>query len=72
MEDIVPQIICSLRERYAALNLDYLHYEAGWSDSFVHQRCWYAHRSLVTRRDAGCRVDADDMSSRLNLATHES
>ena len=44
MESLVPAIIADLRVRFAALNT---HYEAMWTESFVHQRCWHMHASLI-------------------------
>lgn len=37
-------IIASLRVRYWSLNL---HYEAAWTESWSHRRCFHEHQSLI-------------------------
>ena len=41
---ILADIVESLRHRFASLNR---HYQAGWTDSFVHYRCWHEHPTLL-------------------------
>ena len=41
---LVAAIIANLRNRYAPLNR---HYEAAWTESFCHFRCWHRHESLI-------------------------
>jgi hypothetical protein len=49
-ELLLTEIIASLRVRYADLNR---HYEAGWTDSWTHQRCGHAHQTLIDAAKCG-------------------
>jgi hypothetical protein len=40
-----------LRYRYASLNA--IHYEAGWTDSWVHIRCYHKHSTLIDAARCG-------------------
>lgn len=42
--EIIAEIVADLLVRFATLNP---HYEAAWTDSFVHLRCWHAHLTPV-------------------------
>jgi len=41
---LLPDIMEALRRRFSSLNR---HYEAAWTDSFTHFRCWHEHASLI-------------------------
>jgi hypothetical protein len=41
---LLVEIMASLCQRYAPLNR---HYEAAWTDSFVHLRCYHRHGKLL-------------------------
>lgn len=41
---LLVSIMSSLQSRYAYLNR---HYEAAWTESFCHCRCFHAHESLI-------------------------
>lgn len=41
---LLPEVMEFLRHRFASLNR---RFEAGWTDSFVHYRCWHAHPTLL-------------------------
>ncbi len=41
---LVTEIMASLRVRFAFLNL---HYEAAWTESWSHRRCFHGHQSLI-------------------------
>lgn len=41
---LVRDIVTGLRHRYAALNEN--HYEAFWTESWIHQRCGHSHKTL--------------------------
>jgi hypothetical protein len=41
---LLVQIVASLQSRYAYLNR---YYEAAFTDSFCHRRCFHAHQSLI-------------------------
>jgi hypothetical protein len=40
-----------LRYRYASLNG--VHYEAGWTDSWMHVRCFHKHPTLIDATKCG-------------------
>lgn len=40
----LTEIVASLRVRFALLNL---HYEAAWTESWSHRRCFHEHQSLI-------------------------
>jgi hypothetical protein len=42
---LLNEIVSCLRSRYASLND--IHYEAAWTESWIHQRCFHAHRTLL-------------------------
>jgi hypothetical protein len=42
---LLSEIVCCLRSRYASLND--IHYEAAWTESWIHQRCYHPHKSLL-------------------------
>ena len=42
---LLKEIITCLRSRFASLNE--IHYEAAWTESWIHQRCFHPHRSLL-------------------------
>ena len=41
---LFAEIMETLRRRFTRLNH---HYEAAWTESFVHFRCWHAHPTLL-------------------------
>jgi hypothetical protein len=41
---LLAQILVALRLRYRFLNL---HYEAAWTDSWSHRRCFHEHQTLL-------------------------
>jgi hypothetical protein len=48
---LLSNIMAGLRMRYASLNN--IHYEAGWTESFVHQRCGHDHLTLTEASKCG-------------------
>jgi hypothetical protein len=48
---LLSNIMAGLRTRYASLNN--IHYEAGWTESFVHQRCGHDHLTLTEASKCG-------------------
>jgi hypothetical protein len=48
---LLSQIMTGLRQRYASLNS--VHYEAGWTDSWVHRRCFHKHPTLIDAAECG-------------------
>jgi hypothetical protein len=48
---LVNDIMSGLRMRYAALNN--IHYEAAWTDSWVHCRCFHNHPTLIDAAKCG-------------------
>lgn len=48
---LLTQIMTGLRYRYASLNG--VHYEAGWTDSWVHVRCIHKHLTLIDAAKCG-------------------
>jgi hypothetical protein len=48
---LLTQIMAGLRHRYASLNG--VHYEAGWTDSWVHVRCFHKHPTLIDAAKCG-------------------
>lgn len=48
---LLNQIMAGLRYRYASLNA--VHYEAGWTDSWVHRRCYHKHPTLIDAAKCG-------------------
>jgi hypothetical protein len=48
--NLVVEIIGTLNLRFKKLNL---YYEAGWTDSFVHLRCWHEHSTLLEAAQCG-------------------
>jgi hypothetical protein len=48
---LLGQIMSGLRYRYASLNG--VHYEAGWTDSWVHVRCFHKHPTLIDAAKCG-------------------
>jgi hypothetical protein len=48
---LLDEILMGLRSRYASLNN--LHYEAAWSDSWVHCRCFHKHATLIDAAKCG-------------------
>ena len=48
---LLNQIMTGLRYRYASLNG--VHYEAGWTDSWVHVRCFHKHPTLIDAAKCG-------------------
>ena len=42
---LLHEIVSSLRMRFSALNG--IRYEAGWTESWIHQRCDHAHKTLL-------------------------
>jgi len=48
---LLNQIMTDLRDRYASLNA--VHYEAGWTDSWVHVRCYHKHPTLIDAARCG-------------------
>ncbi len=48
---LLNQIMTGLRQRYASLNG--VHYEAGWTDSWVHRRCFHKHPTLIDAAKCG-------------------
>jgi hypothetical protein len=49
--ELLSNIMAGLRTRYATLNNT--HYEAGWTESFVHQRCGHDHLTLTEASKCG-------------------
>jgi len=47
---LVVEIIGTLNLRFKKLNL---YYEAGWTDSFCHRRCWHEHPTLLEAAECG-------------------
>jgi hypothetical protein len=43
-QPLILEIMASLCQRYAPLNR---HYEAGWTESFIHLRCHHRHETLI-------------------------
>jgi hypothetical protein len=48
--ELVVEIIGTLNLRFKKLNL---YYEAGWTDSFCHLRCWHEHPTLLEAAECG-------------------
>jgi len=48
---LLNNIVAGLRSRYATLNNT--HYEAAWTESFVHQRCGHDHLTLTEASKCG-------------------
>jgi hypothetical protein len=48
---LINDIMSGLRARYASLNN--IHYEAGWTDSWVHCRCFHKHPTLIDAAKCG-------------------
>ena len=48
---LLTQIMSGLSQRYASLNG--VHYEAGWTDSWVHVRCFHKHPTLIDAAKCG-------------------
>jgi hypothetical protein len=43
--DLVVEIFGTLNLRFKHLNTS-LHYEAGWTESWTHLRCWHDHETI--------------------------
>ncbi len=48
---LVNKIITGLRLRYPSLNG--IHYEAAWTESWIHQRCFHGHATLTDAAKCG-------------------
>jgi hypothetical protein len=48
---LLTEIMTGLRQRYASLNN--VHYEAAWTDSWVHVRCFHKHLTLIDAAKCG-------------------
>ena len=48
--ELVVEIIGTLNLRFKKLNL---YYEAAWTDSFCHLRCWHEHPTLLEAAECG-------------------
>lgn len=48
---LLNQIMTGLRHRYASLNA--IHYEAGWTDSWMHVRGFHTHPTLIDAAKCG-------------------
>jgi hypothetical protein len=48
---LLNDIMSGLRMRYASLNN--IHYEAAWTDSWVHCRCFHNHPTLIDAARCG-------------------
>ncbi len=71
---LLAQIMTGLRHRYASLNG--VHYEAAWTDSWVHRRCFHKHPTLIDAARCGMPqpgfyVLAVDAGSPRELTTEE-
>jgi len=71
---LLNQIMTGLRYRYASLNA--VHYEAAWTDSWVHFRCYHKHLTLIDAAKCGLPhpgfyVSAVDGGSPRELTTEE-
>jgi hypothetical protein len=71
---LLNQIMTGLRHRYASLNGVY--YEAAWTDSWVHCRCYHKHLTLIDAAKCGMPqpgfyVLAVDSGSPRELSTEE-
>ena len=47
---LVAEIFGTLSVRFRKLNI---YYEAGWTDSFCHLRCWHEHPTLLEAAECG-------------------
>lgn len=43
-QPVLADVLDYLRRRFAPLNR---HYEAAWTESFTHFRCWHDHSTLI-------------------------
>ena len=51
---LVVEIIGTLSLRFKNLNRNLnIYYEAGWTDSFCHLRCWHEHPTLIEAAECG-------------------